>query len=103
MSGPPRVAVVGMGGLFPSAVNPEGLWADVLAAADRSRDVPPGRWMLDPDEIFDPAVAAPDKVYSRRGYFLDDVPRDACDPRRGPRPRLSSDAVRRDGRRSRPA
>ncbi len=80
MSGPPRVAIVGMGGLFPSAVNPEGLWADVLAAADRSRDVPPGRWTLDPDEIFDPAVAAPDKVYSRRGYFLDAVPRDPSDP-----------------------
>ena len=74
MSGPPRVAIVGMGGLFPSAATRSGLWADVLAAADRSRDVPPGRWMLDPDAIFDPAVAAPDNVYSRRGYFLDDSP-----------------------------
>ena len=49
----------------------------MLAGADRSRDVPPGRWMLDPDEIFDPTIGAPDKVYCRRGYFLDDVPRDA--------------------------
>ena len=83
MSGPPRVAVVGMGGLFPSAVNPEGLWADVLAAADRSRDVPPGRWMLDPDDIFDLTVAAPDRVYSHRGYFLDEIPRDLSDPAGG--------------------
>ncbi len=80
MSVPPRVAIVGMGGLFPSSATPERLWADVLAAADRSRDVPPGRWMLDPDEVFDPAVAAPDRVYSRRGYFLDGVPRDPSDP-----------------------
>ncbi len=77
---PPRVAIVGMGGLFPPAADPERLWADVLAAADRSRDVPPGRWLLDPDAIYDRAVAAPDRVYSRRGYFLDGVPRDACDP-----------------------
>ncbi len=72
MSVPPRVAIVGMGGLFPSSATPERLWADVLAAADRLRDVPPGRWMLDPDEVFDPAIAAPDRVYSRRGYFLEE-------------------------------
>ncbi len=80
MSAEPRVAIVGMGGLFPPAADPERLWADVLATADQSRDVPPGRWLLDPDAIFDRAVAEPDRVYSRRGCFLDGVPRDACDP-----------------------
>ncbi|HVS36446.1 MAG TPA: beta-ketoacyl synthase N-terminal-like domain-containing protein, partial [Gemmataceae bacterium] len=80
MAGPPRVAVVGMGGLFPSAADPERLWSDVVAGADRSRDAPPGRWLLDPEVVFDPAVAAPDRVYSRRGCFLDAVPRDPCDP-----------------------
>ncbi len=74
MSARPRVAVVGMGGLFPSAATPERLWADVLAGIDRSRDAPPGRWMLDPDTVFDPTAAAPDRVYSRRGCFLDAIP-----------------------------
>ena len=74
MASASRVAIVGMGGLFPSAATPERLWADVLAGRDRSRDVPPGRWMLDPDAIYDPAIAAPDKVYSRRGCFLDAIP-----------------------------
>ena len=78
MSVPERVAIVGMGGLFPSSATPERLWADVLAGADRSREVPPGRWMLDPDEAYDPAVAVPDKTYSLRGYFLDDIPLDAA-------------------------
>ena len=77
MSISPRIAIVGMGGLFPSSATTERLWADVLAGADRSCDAPPGRWLLDPDDIFDPTIGAPDKVYSRRGYFLDDVPLDA--------------------------
>src|SRR5690349_3592589 len=72
-----RVAIVGMGGLFPSSATPERLWADVLAGADRSREVPRGRWMLDPDQAYAPAVAAPDKTYSLRGYFLDGIAVDA--------------------------
>ncbi|HZY84853.1 MAG TPA: beta-ketoacyl synthase N-terminal-like domain-containing protein, partial [Gemmataceae bacterium] len=72
MPAEPRVAIVGVGGLFPSAPGPERLWANVLRAVDASRDVPPGRWLLDPAVAYDPAVAAPDHVYSRRGYFLDD-------------------------------
>ena len=31
MSAASRVAIVGMGGLFPSAATPDRLWADVLA------------------------------------------------------------------------
>jgi acyl transferase domain-containing protein/3-hydroxymyristoyl/3-hydroxydecanoyl-(acyl carrier protein) dehydratase len=72
MPAEPRIAVVGMGGLFPSAARPERLWANVLRAVDASRDVPPRRWLLDPAAAYDPRVAAPDSVYSRRGYFLDE-------------------------------
>jgi acyl transferase domain-containing protein/3-hydroxymyristoyl/3-hydroxydecanoyl-(acyl carrier protein) dehydratase len=76
MAASPRVAIIGMGGLFPSSAAPERLWADVLAGLDRSRDAPPGRWLLDPGQAYDPAVATPDKTYSRRGCFLDGVPLD---------------------------
>jgi acyl transferase domain-containing protein/3-hydroxymyristoyl/3-hydroxydecanoyl-(acyl carrier protein) dehydratase len=69
----PRVAVVGMGGVFPGAATPDRLWDHVAAATDASRDVPPGRWLLDPAEAYDPAVARPDRVYSRRGYFADTI------------------------------
>jgi acyl transferase domain-containing protein/3-hydroxymyristoyl/3-hydroxydecanoyl-(acyl carrier protein) dehydratase len=78
MPAEPRIAIVGMGGLFPSAAGPERLWANVLRAVDASRDVPPGRWLLDPTAAYDPTVAAPDHVYSRRGYFLDDFAPDVA-------------------------
>jgi acyl transferase domain-containing protein len=69
-----RIAIVSMGGLFPGASSPERLWQQVLAAADGSREVPPGRWLLDPQSAYDPAIARPDRVYSLRGYFLDEIP-----------------------------
>src|SRR5437660_11079779 len=68
------IAIVGMGGLFPSLsapASPARLWEQVVQAADTSREPPPGRWLLSPDQVFDPAIAAPDRVYSRRGYYLD--------------------------------
>jgi acyl transferase domain-containing protein/3-hydroxymyristoyl/3-hydroxydecanoyl-(acyl carrier protein) dehydratase len=70
----PRIAIVGVGAVLPTGPGPGQLWARVAAAADVSREVPPGRWLLEPDEVFDPAVACPDRVYSRRGYFVEDIP-----------------------------
>ena len=71
-----RIAIVAMGGLFPSAPTPERLWEQVLAGADAARAVPPGRWLLDPHDAYDPAIARPDRVYSLRGCFLDEIPLD---------------------------
>ncbi len=71
-----RIAIVAMGGLFPSAPTPERLWDLVIAGVDASREVPPGRWLVDPSDAYDPAIARPDRVYSLRGYFLDDIPLD---------------------------
>src|SRR5262249_3419159 len=65
-----------MGGLFPPAANPDRLWANGRAGADCPRAAPPGRWLLDPEAAYDPALAIPDHVYSRRGYFLDEIPLD---------------------------
>src|SRR5258708_357908 len=71
-----RIAIVGMGGLFPdlgpAAATPAQFWQNVLDAVDASREVPPGRWLLDADECFDPRIAVADRVYSKRGYFLGD-------------------------------
>src|SRR4051812_36274675 len=76
MASPPRIAIVGLGGLYPTALGgaattPERLWQLVLAGVTAARDVPPGRWLLPPGEAYSPRVAEPDHVYSRRGCFLD--------------------------------
>ncbi len=75
MTAPERIAIVGMGGLFPPGVDPAGLWDLVRVGADAARDVPPDRWLLDPADALDPAAGAPDRVYSLRGCFLASVPR----------------------------
>src|SRR5260370_36827636 len=71
-----RIAIVGMGGLFPgagpAAATPEQFWQNVLHAVDTSREVRAGRWLLDADACFDPRVAVAHLVLSIRGYFLGD-------------------------------
>ena len=58
---PDRVAIVGMAARFPGAGADLGaFWHNVASAADCSRDVPPGRWLLPPDRCFDPRVPHPD-------------------------------------------
>ena len=66
-----RVAIVGIGGVFPGAPDPERFWANLAAGLDSSREVPAGRWTLDPADAYDPEVAAPDHVYARRGGFVE--------------------------------
>src|SRR5271157_6418381 len=71
------VAIVGYGGIFPGAGDPEGLWANIVEAVDATTDVPPGRWLLAPARAFDPRIPRPDKVYATRGGFVTDVALDA--------------------------
>jgi 3-oxoacyl-(acyl-carrier-protein) synthase/3-hydroxymyristoyl/3-hydroxydecanoyl-(acyl carrier protein) dehydratase len=70
----PRIAIVGMGGVFPGAPTPKQLWDRVVAAADNARNVPAGRWLLDPVEVFDAAIGRLDRVYSCRGCFIENLP-----------------------------
>lgn len=51
-----RIAIVAVGGLFPSAPSPDRLWDAVVAGADLSRDVPEGRWILSPNRRSGPAL-----------------------------------------------
>ena len=38
---------------------------------DSTSDVPPGRWLIEPERAFDPRVAVADRVYSIRGGFIE--------------------------------
>ncbi len=66
------VAIVGVGGIFPMSPTLDRFWETITANVDTSRPPPPGRWLLDAEEAFDPTVGAPDRVYSKQGCFIDD-------------------------------
>ncbi len=72
MNRPAPVAIVGIGGIFPAAPDLAAFWHNVAAGVDASRQVPEGRWALPVDSAFDPVRGRPDKVYSRRGCFIED-------------------------------
>jgi acyl transferase domain-containing protein/3-hydroxymyristoyl/3-hydroxydecanoyl-(acyl carrier protein) dehydratase len=65
------IAVVGMGGVFPGAGDLHVFWQNILNKVDATREVPAGRWVLDPREAL-AAEPAADRVYSLRGCFVDD-------------------------------
>ncbi len=65
------IAVVGIGALFPGALGPADFWRNILGARELIRDVPSGYWL--PEDFYDPNPRAPDKVYCKRGAFLDPV------------------------------
>ncbi len=67
-----RIAIVSAAGRFPGCgPDLDRFWGNIVSAADCSRDVPPGRWVLPPDRCTDPRVACVDRVYTACGYFLD--------------------------------
>ncbi len=66
------VAIVGVGGIFPMSPTLDRFWETVIGNVDTSRQPPQGRWLLDPDEAFDPKVGTPDKIYSKKACFIDD-------------------------------
>ncbi len=67
------IAIVGYGGIFPGAGDPEAFWAKIVHAVDATTEVPPGRWVLAASAAFDPRVPQPDKVYSTRGGFIGEI------------------------------
>ncbi|MCF3650816.1 type I polyketide synthase [Synoicihabitans lomoniglobus] len=72
------VAIVGLGVRFPGgATTPDKLWQMLHDGVDAVGDVPANRW--DAQAFYDPDPAAPGKIVSRRGGFLDDV--EHFDPR----------------------
>lgn len=65
------VAIVGIGCTFPGSPTPERFWDLIAAATSTAREVPAGRWALDLQDAYDPAIGAADKVYSKRGCFIE--------------------------------
>ncbi len=72
MSRDNRVAIVGIGGIFPGSPDLRRFWANIVEGVATACEVPPGRWSLDPRDAYDPRVGRPDHVYSTRGCFVED-------------------------------
>lgn len=70
------VAVVGIGVAMPGALSPAAFWRNIAAGRDMARNVPPGRWILDPREAVS-AEGGPDRVPHSRGCYVDDFELDA--------------------------
>ncbi|HEY0582352.1 MAG TPA: beta-ketoacyl synthase N-terminal-like domain-containing protein, partial [Chloroflexota bacterium] len=68
------VAVVGMGCIVPGAADVSSLWTNILNRVDAITEVPATRW--DERQYYDADRSARDKVYSRWGGFVADVPFD---------------------------
>jgi acyl transferase domain-containing protein/SAM-dependent methyltransferase len=68
------IAIVGIGCRFPGgANNPDSLWRLLVDGVDAIREVPADRW--DADAYFDADVAAPGKMSTRWGGFVDGIDR----------------------------
>jgi polyketide-type polyunsaturated fatty acid synthase PfaA len=65
------IAVVGMGAILPGAVNTADFWRNLLSGRELIREVPPTYWL--PEDFYDPDWRVPDKVYVKKGAFLDPI------------------------------
>ncbi len=85
------IAVVGVAGLFPGALDAQALWSNTLARRDATAAVRPERWSA-PPEIMVRAEPRPDRAYSDRccllpefrfdptGLDLESAPPETLDP-----------------------
>ncbi|AMV38765.1 type I polyketide synthase [Planctomyces sp. SH-PL62] len=71
---PSDVAIVGLSAVMPGAGDARTFWERTLQKVDSIAEIPPDRW--DWRIYYDPDPKAPDKVVSRWGGFVPDVPFD---------------------------
>jgi PfaB family protein len=64
-----KIAIVGLGGVFPGARDLDEFWQNILSAKDSAIDVGADRWRLEPDDLYSPKLEA-DKVCSRRACLI---------------------------------
>lgn len=68
------IAVIGMAAHFPKAQGLQAYWHNIMRAVDAIREVSDDRWPA--DQLFEARRGVADKVYSKWGGFLDDMPFD---------------------------
>lgn len=71
---PSDIAIIGMACIFPKAPTLQAYWENILNSVSAITEVPKSRW--DWNLYYNPDRQAKDKIYSKWGAFLDDVPFD---------------------------
>ncbi|MGQ0620035.1 MAG: SDR family NAD(P)-dependent oxidoreductase [Panacagrimonas sp.] len=71
---PSDIAIVGIGVTLPKADNADDYWQLIVSKTSVIREAPKDRW--DPELFYDANPKARDKVYSKWGGFLDEIPFD---------------------------
>jgi acyl transferase domain-containing protein/NAD(P)H-dependent flavin oxidoreductase YrpB (nitropropane dioxygenase family)/NAD(P)-dependent dehydrogenase (short-subunit alcohol dehydrogenase family) len=71
---PSEIAIIGMACLLPKAPDLGAYWENILNKLDAITEIPKDRW--DWELYFDPDPRARDKIYSKWGGFIDDIPFD---------------------------
>ncbi len=66
-----RIAVVGLGGVFPGAPTPASFWDLIRGGKSIAGPAPPGRWLLEAADAVGPPTPAPDRVISSRACFVE--------------------------------
>jgi acyl transferase domain-containing protein/NAD(P)H-dependent flavin oxidoreductase YrpB (nitropropane dioxygenase family) len=69
---PSDIAIIGISVLLPGAHNTEEYWTNILRKTNSITEIPAHRW--DWRLYYDPDKNAPDKIYSKWGGFLDEIP-----------------------------
>jgi len=82
------IAIVGMGVLLPGARDLRAYWSNILNGQNSIREIPPERW--DWRLYYDPDPKAPDRIYSRWGGFIGEIP---FDPARYGLPPVALEAI----------
>ncbi|MCK5229082.1 MAG: hypothetical protein KAR13_02390, partial [Desulfobulbaceae bacterium] len=65
------VAIIGMAGVFPKAPDTKAFWRNILSKVDAIVD-PPEESLI--SQVYDPTSDANDKIYCKRGGYLDELP-----------------------------
>ncbi len=71
---PADIAIIGMGTLLPKAQDPETFWQNIIQQVNCLSEIPENRW--DWRLYYNSDPSARDKIYSKWGAFLDEVPFD---------------------------
>jgi acyl transferase domain-containing protein/NAD(P)H-dependent flavin oxidoreductase YrpB (nitropropane dioxygenase family) len=71
---PSDIAIIGMAAVMPGAATVSRFWSNTLQGVDAITEIPPDRWNW--KLYYDPDPKAPDKIISKWGGFLPDIPFD---------------------------